>query len=612
MNDAGDEFANPVGVENDSLLYSDNLSVYDAGQLTDGSAISGCPTPTGYNVTIHHNHTGQYNGNRTSDVLSKFVCNDDEQFAGYQVKTYYGNRHVQTATPRKNSCESSHSRSTGQEYVRTRRPTWVDSVISEQGDGNSPIYSCIFNMLAGCSTVGLPITYQYAGISCGIVMMVICAYLSVFTLRLLIKTGKKINVNDYERLCQVSFGDFGYYLIVVCILLYDIGSCLSYSIIMADSSHNVMKYLFDWDSAVYRQYVVFLTYILFVLPFSLGKNFEFIEKISAIAIFSTTGLVIAMAWEFFTKYINDDNIEHKDIIYTINSDKPMQLLSSLGIIAFAFVQHDQAFLVFRTLYNNTVQRYTILASLAFVIQVIICVGASLTGYLSFGSGTKADILTNYPESNHLMLGIRIMYTFTMAFTFPTAFYVVRHIVFSLTHEIYYKCCKKSVKYKNTQTAENTRNKRQRKSKSSCSSSSSSTTSENDNGGDDDYDSSLIDRLEQERREDEFPIFENAGFCKRMIYTLVLWGMFLVPSLYLTDLGFVMSLTGLISAIMIAFVLPCACHLKHSKYPLKFWTVEGGFFKQMEAFFHILPDTSLVIFGVAAGAIGSYNVIAAQF
>ena len=254
----------------------------------------------------------------------------------------------------------------------------------------------------------------------------------------------------------------------------------------------------------------------------------------------------------------------------------MQLLSSLGIIAFAFVQHDQAFLVFRTLYNNTISRYTLLASLAFTIQVILCVGASLTGYLSFGSNTKADILTNYPESNHLMLGIRIMYTFTMAFTFPTAFYVVRHIVFSLTHELYYKCFYNKKKEKRKIGDESQQNESQ-----------------------------FLDDM-------QFPIFENASFFKRTCYTLILWTMFLIPSLYLTDLGFVMSLTGLISAIMIAFVLPCACHLKHSKYPLKFWTVKGGFLQKMNALFHILPDTSLVIFGVIAGVIGSYNVIAQQF
>ena len=51
------------------------------------------------------------------------------------------------------------------------------------GGGNSPIYSAIFNMLAGCGVVGLPVTYKNSGLTTGIVMMVVVAILSVYTLR---------------------------------------------------------------------------------------------------------------------------------------------------------------------------------------------------------------------------------------------------------------------------------------------------------------------------------------------------------------------------------------------------------------------------------------------
>eukprot|EP01083_Nonionella_stella_P203025 741133_1 len=75
------------------------------------------------------------------------------------------------------------------------------SVISE-GDGKSPIYTAIFNMLAGCGIVGLPVTYKNSGLILGIILMIFVAIISVYTLRLLVKVGKKVDVEDYERLME--------------------------------------------------------------------------------------------------------------------------------------------------------------------------------------------------------------------------------------------------------------------------------------------------------------------------------------------------------------------------------------------------------------------------
>merc|ERR1711971_1285655 len=99
------------------------------------------------------------------------------------------------------------------------------------------IYMAIFNMLAGCGIVGLPITYAHAGLAVGVALMGLVAALSVYTLRMLIRVGKALRVEDYERLTQRCFGMGGYYVLAVAILLFDVGACLTYSIILGDSAH---------------------------------------------------------------------------------------------------------------------------------------------------------------------------------------------------------------------------------------------------------------------------------------------------------------------------------------------------------------------------------------
>ena len=55
--------------------------------------------------------------------------------------------------------------------------------VATEGHGQSPMYSAIFNMLAGCGIVGLPVTYANAGLVFGIGLMLLVAFISVYTLR---------------------------------------------------------------------------------------------------------------------------------------------------------------------------------------------------------------------------------------------------------------------------------------------------------------------------------------------------------------------------------------------------------------------------------------------
>eukprot|EP01084_Bolivina_argentea_P121583 215465_1 len=426
-----------------------------------------------------------------------------------------------------------------------RRKSTFDGTV-----GNSPIYKAIFNMLAGCGVVGLPVTYKNSGLCTGITMMIVVAILSVYTLRLQIDTGKKVKCEDYERLVSKCFGVWGYYLISFSILIFDIGACLTYTIILGNSARDVMDYLFGgfWGSFESRQIVIAVIYICLILPFALGKNFEFIEKVSALAIVVVIVMIFVVIKEYYEIYRYDTEVINKyyfdsEITPWITNDY-ISILSALGTISFAFIQHDLAFLVYKTLRNNTLERYTILAFLGMTIQCILCVIMATYGYLSFGQYTNDDVLTNYPIDNTYVLVVRILYTFRMAFVFPTAFYVVRHICYAII-------------FRGMET------------------------------------------------------YEHATRIKQIIFTLIPWSAFLITGLFLDDLGFVMSLAGLLSALNIAFVLPSLCHLKvGTPYSILFWNAPKG--QKCKAFIDTFPCVVMILFGTLAGVTGSIGLIVEQF
>eukprot|EP01084_Bolivina_argentea_P121581 215461_1 len=417
-----------------------------------------------------------------------------------------------------------------------RRKSTFDGTV-----GNSPIYKAIFNMLAGCGVVGLPVTYKNSGLCTGITMMIVVAILSVYTLRLQIDTGKKVKCEDYERLVSKCFGVWGYYLISFSILIFDIGACLTYTIILGNSARDVMDYLFGgfWGSFESRQIVIAVIYICLILPFALGKNFEFIEKVSAVAIF----MVFVMAAIVMYKYYDQYQYDHAQI--DLFGNRIVDMLAALGTISFAFIQHDLCFLVYKTLKNNTMKRYTILISLGMVIQCVLCGLVATFGYLSFGRNTNDDVLTNYSIDETLVLIVRILYTLRMAFVFPTAFYVVRHICYAILYG-----------HQGT--------------------------------------------------------YEHGTKWQKIVFTAIPMGLFLGAGLFLTDLGFVMSLAGLLSALNIAFVLPCILYLKVGTiYPLLFWKARSC--KEMiSAIIDTFPCYVLIVFGSIAAVVGSIELIHDQF
>jgi vesicular inhibitory amino acid transporter len=301
-----------------------------------------------------------------------------------------------------------------------------------------------------------------------------------------------------------------------------------------------MQHLFGWDSFHDRQLVIVVAYAIFLTPFCMGKDFQFIEKISAAAIFSIAGMIMMVTFEYWFNY-KDKTIEGYGEIRAVG-DNMGDILSSFGAIAFAFSQQDQTFMIYKTLVNPTVYRFTVLSSWAMGIQFILSSFVGLFGYLSWGEAISDDVLTNYPISNHVVLVTRIIYTFTMVFIFPTAFYPVRHFFYSMVY------------YNQTET------------------------------------------------------FEAASLFQHLLFTLGPLAFFLLLSLWITDLGFVMSLTGLLAAVLLTFIMPCACGLKLLDEPIWFWNAEDKWKSAKQT----VPMWTLLIFGVLCAVIGTIQLFWSQF
>jgi len=203
---------------------------------------------------------------------------------------------------------------------------------------------------------------------------------------------------------------------------------------------------------------------------------------------------------------------------------------SLGIVAFASVCHDSSFLVYNTLRDHTVQRWNRLTRLALSYSSTICIIFGYAAFFTFTNEVDDNILNNYSDTDIVMMCTRIIYAVSMALSYPTAFYVVRHVVYAIFH-----------------------------------------------------------------RGPNYVSMQQASLTKHLLFTLPLWCLVLILSLVIKSLGIVMSVTGSIAAVNLAFVLPCACYLKTCKYEIAFWKNPEQ--QRMKAFKHIALPFTLVVLGI---------------
>ena len=89
--------------------------------------------------------------------------------------------------------------------------------------------------------------------------------------------------------------------------------------------------------------------------------------------------------------------------------------------------------MYGTLRYPTVKRWSTLSSKTCILALVIFTLFGLFGYLLFGDELDSNILNNFPATNMLAIIARIIYCFNAAYTYPVAFYVVRHVCYNCYH-----------------------------------------------------------------------------------------------------------------------------------------------------------------------------------
>ncbi|XP_024435678.2 putative sodium-coupled neutral amino acid transporter 11 isoform X3 [Desmodus rotundus] len=283
----------------------------------------------------------------------------------------------------------------------------------------------VVNSIVGSGIIGLPYSMKQAGFPLGILLLFWVSYVTDFSLVLLIKGGALSGTDTYQSLVNKTFGFPGYLLLSVLQFLYPYIAMISYNIITGDTLSKVFQRIPGVDTEnllIGRHFIIVFSTVVFTLPLSLYRDIAKLGKISLISTVLTTlilGIVTARAISL------GPYIPKSEDAWVFAKPSAIQ---AIGVMSFAFICHHNCFLVYGSLEEPTVAKWSRIIHLSTLVSIFICILFATCGYLTFTGFTQGDLFENYCRNDDLVTFGRFCYGATVVLTYPMECFVTREVV----------------------------------------------------------------------------------------------------------------------------------------------------------------------------------------
>ncbi|XP_019744403.1 putative sodium-coupled neutral amino acid transporter 11 isoform X3 [Hippocampus comes] len=137
------------------------------------------------------------------------------------------------------------------------------------------------NSIIGSGVVGLPYALNQAGLPFGVLLLIIVAFITDYTIILLIKGGNLSGTNSYQSLVQSTFGFPGFLILSALQFLYPFIAMISYNITTGDTLTKIFQRISGVGPdhiMADRHFVIVMSTVLCTLPLSLYRNIERLGK----------------------------------------------------------------------------------------------------------------------------------------------------------------------------------------------------------------------------------------------------------------------------------------------------------------------------------------------
>ncbi|KAL9181356.1 hypothetical protein ACHAXT_010161 [Thalassiosira profunda] len=276
----------------------------------------------------------------------------------------------------------------------------------------------------GAGIVGLPYAVKEAGLVAGTVMIIVCALLTDYSLRMVITTGKFANVNSYETLLEATFGRAGFLFVSISMFFLSYGSMVAYLTIIKD----VLPVLFGVTAQEVdaKRFVMFVSSLLVILPLSLQRDMANLERTSSLNVLFNLCLVALVVGFAPVR----ESVSDQGGILQMIADEPLLEIKTFfvgfGVCSFAFVCQDSSFIIAGSMRTPSKSRWRMVVHGAMLTCCALELTIGVAGYLAYQGNTRGNILNNMSSEHWSGVVSRAMLSTTMFCAYPMNLYIARH------------------------------------------------------------------------------------------------------------------------------------------------------------------------------------------
>ncbi|XP_027767295.1 putative sodium-coupled neutral amino acid transporter 11 isoform X3 [Empidonax traillii] len=281
-----------------------------------------------------------------------------------------------------------------------------------------------------------------AGFPLGVLLLFVVAYITGYSIILLIKGGNLSSTTTYQELVRKTYGRAGYIILSTLQFLYPFIAMISYNIITGDTLTKVFQRIPGDDSCnghlkcignctssvgldnvlTDRHFIILLTTIIFTLPLSLYQDIAKLGKISLISLILTIVILIIVMVRTVTF---SPQVPKSENAWTFARSNAIQ---AIGVMSFAFICNHNSFLIYGSLEEPTLKNWSQVTHVSVSLAVVISVVFAACGYMTFTGYTEGDIFENYCRDDNLATFGRFCYGVTVILTFPLECFVTREVI----------------------------------------------------------------------------------------------------------------------------------------------------------------------------------------
>ncbi|CAE7099808.1 unnamed protein product [Rhizoctonia solani] len=279
------------------------------------------------------------------------------------------------------------------------------------------------NSILGAGIIGLPYAVSQAGFVTGIILLVVLAGVTDWTIRLIVRNAKLSGRTSYIDIMGHCYGSSGRAAVSFFQFAFAFGG---------DTIPHVIRSIFPTLSTIpvlsiltHRNFIVILCTTCISYPLSLYRSIASLAKASTFALAGMLTIVGTVLFEEGRVSPDLKGSQAPSIKYSFIQPKIFQ---AIGVISFAFVCHHNSLLIYGSMRTPTMDRFDRVTHVAAGVSLVACLTMAIPAFLVFTDRTQGNVLNNFPQNDAVINIARFCFGANMVTTTPMELMVCREVI----------------------------------------------------------------------------------------------------------------------------------------------------------------------------------------